>query len=173
MNICEDMWPWSPNGQMWYKIHLLLVPGTPQDFIYFLLWRLKFQGFCYVDKARPVGYMLVCVAFEAFSTFIEWTVKTRTNTQYIMHYLGDFLFSSPHGSFVSAEHLVALHALTGEPWGKMSCWPCRPVLPCHWKVLKYLWHLNFTCQLVTWERPSMHAWHRSQWALLLHTTTYE
>lgn len=46
----------------------------------------------YFDKCLPVGCSLSCFYFESFSSFLEWVVSVQSDSQFLLHYLDDFLF---------------------------------------------------------------------------------
>lgn len=117
----------------------------------FCLLGFKFDGAWYMDKAMPMD----CVAFETFSTFLEWATKARANTEHVTHYLDAFLFVEPSSSPARGEHLATFQSLVEElrillaqdrtegPTTRLcylgiqldsqvgtsslrtSCWPCR------------------------------------------------
>lgn len=72
-----------------------LLPVHPQDFC---LLGFQFEGSYYVDRALPMGCSVSCAAFEAFSTFLEWLVISRSADPHVAHYLDDFLFAGKAGS---------------------------------------------------------------------------
>ena len=63
-----------------------------------MIWRL-------LDRA---------LAFESFSTFLEWAASARSNSRHITHYLDDFLFVGPARSPACAECLRSFQALAEE-----------------------------------------------------------
>ena len=66
-----------------------LLPVNPLDFD---LLGLYFQGAYYVDRALPMGCSISCSAFERFSTFVEWKLRSRVGCNSTAHYLDDYLF---------------------------------------------------------------------------------
>ncbi|XP_067323909.1 uncharacterized protein [Anolis sagrei] len=72
-----------------------LLPVHPADFE---LLGFQFQGLFYMDRALPMGCSVSCAAFETFSTFLEWAVKTKAGLKGVVHYLDDFLFVGKGGS---------------------------------------------------------------------------
>ncbi|XP_073432884.1 uncharacterized protein [Dendrobates tinctorius] len=53
------------------------------------------NGGFYVDHCLPMGCSLSCSYFEAFNTFLEWTVREVSGLKSCIHYLDDFLFIVP------------------------------------------------------------------------------
>lgn len=58
----------------------------------FDLLGFKLNGYFYIDKMLPMGCSQSCYYFETFSTFIEWVVKSKSNSDNVDHYLDDFFF---------------------------------------------------------------------------------
>ena len=65
-----------------------LIPIRPEDFE---LLGFKFNENFYFDKALPFGASISCITFERFARFLEFCVKSRLNTENLIHYLDDFL----------------------------------------------------------------------------------
>ncbi len=65
-----------------------LMPIATTDFE---LLGMKFEGQYYVDKCLPMGIRCAPAYFEAFSSFIEFTVKQRSGQNSIVHFVDDFL----------------------------------------------------------------------------------
>ncbi len=72
-----------------------LLPVRPEDFH---LLGMYFQDNFYFDKALPFGCAISCSLFEKFSSFLEWCIKNKTQSQDIMHYLDDFLMGGASGT---------------------------------------------------------------------------
>ena len=94
-------------GKMDIKSAFRLIPIRPQDFH---LLGFYFEDNFYIDKCLPFGCSVSCNTFEKFSTFLEWLIRTITETQTIHHYLDDYIFIS------STEHttlglMSAFHSL--------------------------------------------------------------
>ncbi|XP_077790847.1 uncharacterized protein LOC144328967 [Podarcis muralis] len=88
-----------------------LLPIHPEDF-----WLLGFQfeGNYYFDKAMPMGCSIACAAFESFSTFLEWALKSKTGLSGVTHYLDDFLVASASDTGDCSVLLQAFADLTQE-----------------------------------------------------------
>ncbi|XP_077113673.1 uncharacterized protein LOC143768954 [Ranitomeya variabilis] len=56
-----------------------------------------YGGF-YVDRCLPMGCLLLCTYFEAFSSFLEWAVRDVSGLDSVIHYLDDFLCIGPDRS---------------------------------------------------------------------------
>lgn len=87
-----------------------LLPVHPDDFS---LLGFAFEGDYYVDCMLPMGCFISCLAFEHFSTFLEWVLKEWNGCKAVVHYLDYFLFAGPMASghcghllatFVALEH---------------------------------------------------------------------
>ena len=78
-------------GKMDIKSAFRLIPIRPQDFH---LLGFYFEDNFYIDKCLPFGCSVSCNTFEKFSTFLEWLIRTITETQTIHHYLDDYIFIS-------------------------------------------------------------------------------
>ncbi|XP_062828282.1 uncharacterized protein LOC134296685 isoform X1 [Anolis carolinensis] len=72
-----------------------LLPVHPLDFE---LLGFQFNGLYYMDRALPMGCSVSCAAFESFSTFLEWALKSKSGLSGVVHYLDDFLFIGMSGS---------------------------------------------------------------------------
>ena len=57
-----------------------------------------FNNQFYFDKCLPMGCSLSCFYFESFSSFLDWVVSIEANSNYLLHYLDDFLFLGQAGS---------------------------------------------------------------------------
>lgn len=57
----------------------------------------RFEGEYYVDRALPMGCSISCMAFECFSSFLEWAMRDISRESLLVHYLADFLFAGPLG----------------------------------------------------------------------------
>lgn len=66
-----------------------LLPVHPEDYE---LLGFTFDGLFYYDKCLPMGCSISCSLFELFSTFLEFRVKQVIQSQFVTHYLDDFLF---------------------------------------------------------------------------------
>lgn len=66
-----------------------LLPNNPLSFNSVGFY---FDDCFFFDRCLPMGCSLSCTYFEAFTTFIEWVVKFRSGSCFILHYLDDFLF---------------------------------------------------------------------------------
>ena len=69
-----------------------LMPIRPEDFC---LLGFQFQDKYYFDKSLPFGCSIACATFEKFSSFLNWLVEHKSNSDAIQHYLDDFLFVGP------------------------------------------------------------------------------
>lgn len=67
-----------------------------------------------MNRALPMGCSVSCVAFEAFSTFLEWALHRETGLDGLVHYLDDFLFIGTSGSGYCRVLLESFHAITEE-----------------------------------------------------------
>ena len=65
-----------------------LIPVAPSDYE---LLGFKFGGQYYFDKCLPMGCSISCSLFEAFSTFLEFQVRQLSHSEWVTHYLDDFL----------------------------------------------------------------------------------
>lgn len=54
-----------------------------------------FDDCFFFDKCLPMGCSLSCAYFEAFSTFLHWSVCLQPGVDSVVHYLDDFLFVGP------------------------------------------------------------------------------
>ena len=66
-----------------------LLPVSPTDYELLGFW---FNGEYYYDKCLPMGCSISCSLFETFSTFLEFKVCQLTQSEFITHYLDDFMF---------------------------------------------------------------------------------
>ena len=66
-----------------------LLPVSPTDYE---LLGFRFNGEYYYDKCLPMGCSISCSLFETFSTFLEFKVRQLTQSEFITHYLDDFMF---------------------------------------------------------------------------------
>ena len=66
-----------------------LLPVSPTDYE---LLGFRFDGKYYYDKCLPMGCSISCSLFETFITFLEFKVRQVTQSEFITHYLDDFLF---------------------------------------------------------------------------------
>lgn len=66
-----------------------LLPVHPESFC---LLGFQFEDSYFFDKALPMGCSISCKAFEAFSSFLQYTVRSKTGFRSTVHYLNDFLF---------------------------------------------------------------------------------
>lgn len=72
-----------------------LLPIHPDS--YYLLG-FHFQGAYFYDKCLPMGCSISCRYFEMFANFIEWVIKFESGSNFVIHYLDDFLFLGPRDS---------------------------------------------------------------------------
>ena len=82
-------------GKCDVKSAFRLLPMYPGCFD---LLGIKFNGNYFIDKMLPMGLSQSCNYFEKFSTFLEWAVKSESNSQDIDHYLDDFFFVGAAGT---------------------------------------------------------------------------
>ena len=66
-----------------------LLKCYPGDFD---LLGIKLNGLYYIQKTMPMGCSISCATFEKFSTFLHWSVKNKTHSENLDHYLDDFIF---------------------------------------------------------------------------------
>ena len=66
------------------------LPIHPTDFC---LLGYKINDLFFVDKCLPFGCAISCALFEKFSSFLEWELKRRLDTENVVHYLDDFLLA--------------------------------------------------------------------------------
>lgn len=95
VNIIQSLGRGSLIGKMDIKSAFRLLPCRPGDFD---LLGFKFQDQYYIDKCMPMGCSISCSTFEKFSTFLQFELKRRTNSQNIDHYLDDFFFAGSPSS---------------------------------------------------------------------------
>lgn len=98
-------------GKMDIKSAFRLLPISPNDFE---LLGVKVDGKYYFDKCLPMGCSISCSLFEKFSTFLEWVVKQRCNSEDLLHYLDDFFFGSEKDSNHCLELMQVFEQLCGE-----------------------------------------------------------
>ena len=79
-----------------------LLPICPSDYE---LLGFTFQGQFYYDRCLPMGCSISCSLFEKFSSFLEYQVKQFSQSQFVTHYLDDFLFIG--SSAASCEQLLS------------------------------------------------------------------
>ena len=72
-----------------------LLPISPNDFEQL---GIKHKGKYYFDKCLPFGASVSCSTFEKFSSFLEWSIKERSGSDNVKHYLDDFLFGGKAGT---------------------------------------------------------------------------
>ena len=65
----------------------------------------------YYDKCLPMGYTIYCVAFERFSTFLEYCMRQFAGKRNIFHGLDDFLFVGRPDSLECARALCSFGIL--------------------------------------------------------------
>lgn len=58
----------------------------------------KFQGQYYIEKCMPFGCSASCKNWELFATFLEFLVRTKAGSKYLLHYLDDFLGGGKSGT---------------------------------------------------------------------------
>ena len=76
---------------------------------------LHWKGKFYYDKCLPFGLRSSPFLFNTVAIALEYIIKSQLNTQYVIHYLDDFLFAGPpdshtcgdiqQGAEVLCEHL--------------------------------------------------------------------
>ena len=66
-----------------------LLPIYPGDFD---LLGFKFEQLFFIDRCLPMGSSISCSHFECFSSYLEYQIKVFSKTDFITHYLDDFLF---------------------------------------------------------------------------------
>ena len=64
-----------------------LLPIHPEDIP---LLGFAFEGKFYMDRVLPRGCSVSCLAFETFSSFLEWALKHGAGLAQVVHYLDDF-----------------------------------------------------------------------------------
>lgn len=74
-----------------------------------------------------MGCALSCFYFEEFSTFLEWVVSQKSGSQFLLHYLDDFLFMGPSGSS-QCFSLLSIFVDTCKEFGIPLAWE-KTVLP--------------------------------------------
>ena len=87
-----------------------LLPVHPEDYE---LLGFTFDGLYYYDKCLPMGCSISCSLFELFSTFLEFQVKQVAHSQFVTHYLDDFLFIGT-SSQTCGQALLAFTGLCEE-----------------------------------------------------------
>ena len=80
-----------------------IVPVHPDDR---LLLGVQWQGAIYVDAMLPFGLRSAPKIFTAIADALEWVTRRR-GTQFVWHYIDDFIFCGPPSS-TECDH--ALHA---------------------------------------------------------------
>lgn len=68
----------------------------------------------YFNKCMPMGCSVSCLYFEAFSSFLEWPLKTKDPPGSAMHYLDDFLLVGKVGTHECQETLIAFQEVCSE-----------------------------------------------------------
>lgn len=130
-----------------------------------------FNGAYYYDKCLPIGFFLSCKYFEAFASFLEWTVSFQTDSTHILHNLNDFQFmgqaDSSHCLYLFSEfQFICRHF--GIPLAEdKSVWPTTcleflgitidtTMMECHFPLAK----ISRLCTLVTLilSKPKVTVW---------------
>ncbi|CAJ0933131.1 unnamed protein product [Ranitomeya imitator] len=78
------------------------------------------DGNYYYDTCLPMGCYISCRYFELFSCFLEWLVKFQTGSNWITHYLEDFLFVGLAGSDICEKVLFRFCELRKLFWVPLS-----------------------------------------------------
>ncbi|XP_075715671.1 uncharacterized protein LOC142750558 [Rhinoderma darwinii] len=88
-----------------------LLPVHPDSFC---LLGCYWQEEYFVDCCLPMGCSISCAYFEMFSTFLEWVVRREAQVQSALHYLDDFLFIGPPGTYVCAGLLHTMERVARD-----------------------------------------------------------
>lgn len=81
----------------------------------FELLGFAFEGEFYMDQVLPVGCSMSCVAFEKFSSFLEWAVRRHTGLEDTVHYL-DYFLCVGHGGSGQCARLLSRGMRANEIW---------------------------------------------------------
>lgn len=89
-------------GKMDIKSAFRLLPIHPLDYP---LLGFKIGHQYYYDKCLPMGCSISCALFEKFSRLLHWIVCHLSGFDTIVHYIDDFAFLGPPGTFQSHKLL--------------------------------------------------------------------
>ena len=78
---------------------LIVKPGD------FDLLGFKLEDQYYFSKTLPMGGKISCALFEKFAKFIEYCVRDLAKSDYVIHYLDDFLFAGKPDTLECNERL--------------------------------------------------------------------
>ena len=95
-------------------LHVPIYPGN------FDLLGIKFDGKYYFDKCLPFGSKLSCALFNNLSTVLLLLVSKKSNNQYIIHYLDDFLLVGKALDPCSIHTLDTFHQVCAHLGGPIA-----------------------------------------------------
>ena len=71
------------------KLAYRILPVNPLDFD---LLGFQFRVSFHIARALPMGCSISCAAFERFSSFVKWKLRTSVGYNSTAHYRDDYLF---------------------------------------------------------------------------------